>query len=130
MNERLKELRKSLDLTQQEFADRLKISRNTYSSYESGRNVPSDAAIGLICREFHVSEQWLRTGEGQREEAVSQEDELIEWADRVLGDRPDSFRKRFVKMMMSLTVDEWELLEQKALQLLADHEETDSDKSE
>ncbi len=62
---RIKQLRHSLDLTQQEFADRIGIKRNTIANYESGRNEPIDAVFSLICREFGVSESWLRTGEGE-----------------------------------------------------------------
>lgn len=64
MNERLKSLRAALGLTQQEFADRLKIKRGSVANYEIGRNEPIDAVITLICREFGVNEVWLRTGEG------------------------------------------------------------------
>lgn len=65
MEERIKKLRKALDLTQQEFADRIGIKRNTIANYESGRNEPIDSVISLICREFNVNEEWLRTGEGE-----------------------------------------------------------------
>lgn len=66
MNKRLKELRKNhLHLTQQQFADRIKISRNNVAGYEAGSRIPSDAAFSLICREFNVNEEWLRTGEGE-----------------------------------------------------------------
>ena len=64
MNERIKALRKRLGLTQQAFADRLKIARGNIGAYEVGKNAPSDAAISLICKEFNVNEIWLRTGEG------------------------------------------------------------------
>lgn len=65
MEERIKQLRKHLDLTQQEFADRIGIKRNTIANYESGRNEPIDSVISLICREFNVNEPWLRKGEGE-----------------------------------------------------------------
>ena len=65
MNERIKKLRKTLDLTQQEFADKLNIKRNTVATYETGKSSPSDAAVVLICKTFNVSETWLRTGEGE-----------------------------------------------------------------
>ena len=65
MNQRLKKLRKSLDLTQQKFADRIGIARGNVGAYEVGKNAPSDAVISLICREFNVNEDWLRTGEGE-----------------------------------------------------------------
>ncbi len=67
MNERLKQLRKALHLTQQEMADRLGIKRGTIANYEIGRNQPIDAVITLICKEFGVNEVWLRTGEGGEE---------------------------------------------------------------
>lgn len=65
MNERLKKLRKELDLTQEEFARKIGIKRNTLATYEIGRNEPIDAVLSLICREFNVSEQWLRSGQGE-----------------------------------------------------------------
>lgn len=66
MNERIKELRKNyLHLTQQQFADRIKISRNNVAGYEAGSRMPSDAAFSLICREFNVNEEWLRYGTGE-----------------------------------------------------------------
>ena len=65
MHERIKKLRKTLDLTQKEFGERIGVKPNTIATYEIGRNVPIDAVISLICREFGVSEEWLRTGEGE-----------------------------------------------------------------
>lgn len=65
MEERIKKLRRTLDLTQQEFAERIGIKRNTIANYEAGRNEPIDSVISLICREFNVNEEWLRTGKGE-----------------------------------------------------------------
>ena len=65
MNERIKAIRSELHLTQQEFADRLGVKRNTVATYEGGRNAPVDAVLSLICREFGVNERWLRYGEGE-----------------------------------------------------------------
>ena len=64
MNERIKKLRKALDLTQQAFADRIGIRQNTVAKYETNRGTPTTSVISLIVREFNVSEKWLRTGEG------------------------------------------------------------------
>lgn len=65
MKGRIKKIRKELDLTQQEFANRLGIKRGAVANYELGRNEPIDAVISLICREFDVREEWLRTGNGE-----------------------------------------------------------------
>ena len=72
---RIKELRNSLDLTQQKFADRLGIQRGAIANYELERNVPIDAVISLICREFHVREAWLRDGEGEMLEQLTEDED-------------------------------------------------------
>ena len=79
MDERLKKLRKELGLTQQEFADKLGVKRNTIGQYEIGRNVPIDAVIVSICREYGVSEEWLRNGTGDMfvPEAVDEVEALV-----------------------------------------------------
>lgn len=46
-NERLRKLRKALDLTQQKFADRIGVKQNTVAQYEMGRNIPIDSVIIL-----------------------------------------------------------------------------------
>ncbi|MFR4200837.1 MAG: helix-turn-helix domain-containing protein [Flavonifractor plautii] len=76
MNERIKELRKALGLTQQKFADKIGVKQNTVAQYEMGRNQPIDTVIALICREFNVNEDWLRYGEGEMFRQQSRNDEL------------------------------------------------------
>lgn len=78
MNERIRKLRKILDMTQQEFSNRLGVARNNIAGYETGKRSPSNAVISLICREFNVNEDWLRTGEGGDDNIftkVSEDDE-------------------------------------------------------
>lgn len=62
MNDRIKKIRKDAGLTQEQFAKRLGVKRNTVATYEMGRSTPIDAAITSICREFGVNEDWLRNG--------------------------------------------------------------------
>ena len=118
MDERIKKLRKHLDLTQQEFADRIGVKRGAIANYEIARNEPTDSVISLICREFNVNEEWLRNGTGEMFVELDKEDLLMEWAGRVLACDSASFKKRFVKMLMSLSEDEWEFLERKAKELV------------
>lgn len=72
MNERIKIIRKKLDLTQQEFADKLGIARNNIAGYETCKRSPSDAVVSLICAKCNVNETWLRTGKGEMFEQPSQ----------------------------------------------------------
>ncbi len=65
MKERIRELRKSLKLTQQEFAERIGSTQNILANYEIGRRNPSSSVINNICKTFNVREEWLRDGEGE-----------------------------------------------------------------
>ena len=117
MGERIKELRKALGLTQQEFADRIKVKRNTVATYEMGRSTPSDAAISLICREFNVNENWLRTGDGQMFIQVSRDEEIAAFIGDVLSGETGDFRRRLISVLSRLDADQWELLEHIAEEL-------------
>lgn len=64
VSNRLKLLRNTLNLTQQEFADKIGMKQNTIAQYEIGRTIPSNAITISICREFNVNEEWLRCGTG------------------------------------------------------------------
>lgn len=64
IGERIKELRKALGMTQEKFAERIGLKRNSVALIELGRDT-SDQTIFAICREFRVSEDWLRTGAGE-----------------------------------------------------------------
>lgn len=86
MNERIKELRKALRLTQQEFADKLNLKRGAIANYEIGRNDPIDAVVSLICKEYNVNENWLRTGEGSMFVALPEEDEVAAYVSDLLED--------------------------------------------
>lgn len=64
MNERIKTIRKTANLNQAEFAERIGASRDKVASYETGRVVPTDTTLKLISKEFGISYAWLKTGEG------------------------------------------------------------------
>lgn len=117
MNERLKKLRKTLDLTQQEFADRIGIARGNIGAYEVGKNAPSDAVISLICREFNVNEEWLRSGTGDMFLPVDRNADIAKLTKMLLDEESDSFKNRVISMLANLTTEEWEFLERKAREL-------------
>lgn len=131
LNERLKKLRKKLDMTQQEFADKMGIPRNNIAGYETGKRNPSDAVISLICKtdlpNGKVNENWLRTGEGGDENMFIEapRDEQIEkFVGNLLQGEEDSFKKRFVSMLTALDESDWESL-QKIVELLQEKKGTD-----
>lgn len=65
IGKRIRQVRKTQDLTQQKFAEFLGMKQNTIATYEMGRANPSDPTIKSICREFGINEEWLRTGMGE-----------------------------------------------------------------
>lgn len=65
MKERIRELRRHLNMTMEEFGARIGLTKSAVSFIESGRNGARDQTVFAICREFGVSEAWLRTGEGE-----------------------------------------------------------------
>lgn len=117
MNERLKKLRKTLDLTQQKFGERIGVKGNTIAQYELGRNEPIDAVVNLICREFNVNEEWLRTGEGDMFLPLDRNADIARLTKLLLNEENDSFKNRFISMLANLSVEEWEFLERKAMEL-------------
>lgn len=127
IKDRIKELRKAKGLTQFEFADRLKVSRSNIASYETGKNELSSAAISLICRTFSVSETWLRTGKGEMFSDTAREEEIAAFMGDVLAAESEDFRKRFISMLSSLSVDEWRLIEEKAKELVEKEQEKRQD---
>ena len=123
ISDRVRELRITKNLTQQEFADKLRIKRSTISNYDIGRSEPSESVISLICRTFSVSETWLRTGEGEMFSDTAREEQIAAFMGDVLAAESEDFRKRFVSMLSSLSVDEWRLIEEKAKELVEKEQE-------
>jgi len=96
---RIKKLRKTLDLTQQEFANRLGIARNNIASYETSKNSPSDAVVSLMCREFNINEEWLRTGEGEMFRFDPDYDEAAVYASELLLEKDNPFYDLIIEIM-------------------------------
>lgn len=118
MNERIKEIRNAFKLTQQEFADRIKVKRNTVATYEMGRSIPSDSAIALICKEFNVNEEWLRSGNGEMFKARTKEQEIGAFVSDTMALGDENFQKKLVLALSRLDTKDWENLAEIAKKLL------------
>lgn len=125
MNERLKKLRKTLDMTQQEFADKLRVPRNTIGGYEVGKSNPSDAAVNNICNTFNVNEEWLREGKGEMFIKMTRDEEIATFIGKTLHSEKDSFKKRLISALSALNESDWETLEKLALSLVDKEKEQD-----
>lgn len=109
MKERLKELRKALNLTQQELADQLHIKRTNIGNYESGVSSPTDSVIALICRVFNVSEDWFRNGIGDMFIPVPTDDEIDSFVSNAKKD--NGFKKRLISLLTRMGDEEWIFME-------------------
>ena len=96
LKDRIKTLRKVLDLTQQEFADKLGIKRNTVATYETGKSNPSDAAVLLICKTFNINEEWLRTGKGEMFKEIQPDSEYMKAARDICSNNDEAAMKAVV----------------------------------
>lgn len=111
-NTRIRKLRKALDLTQVEFARRIGTTQNSVANYETGHRNPSSSVVNNICKEFHGSETWLRTGEGGMFLELSRSDEIAAFVESVLHDESADFKRRLIAALSHLDAAGWEALEQ------------------
>ena len=76
LSERIKEIRKAEKLTQTKFGDKLSVSRDVISSFESGRVEPKPIFLNYLCEIFNINKDWLLTGEGEMYKQLSAEEEF------------------------------------------------------
>ena len=121
ISERIKFLRKEkLNMTLEKFGDKLGVTKTTISRIETGERNVTPQMCRAICREFNVSEEWLRTGSGDPFNALDEEEMLFAAVGRLMADKPDSFRRRVVRMIASLTPEEWAAIEKKMREVFSD----------
>lgn len=123
MNGRIEEVRKHEGLTQEQFAEKINLSRNYLWMLENGSRVPSDRTIKDICDKFGIREEWLRNGTGEMMVQDAQSDKVVAFIGDVTRDDDDTFKKRFVEMLADLSPGDWELLEHMAEKLTQKKEE-------
>lgn len=111
INDRIALLIKDLGITRSSFADRIRVSRPFVSELCSGVKQPSDRTIADIAREFGVSLAWLEDGEGEMYVKRSANEELGLLVANIMSDADDSFRKRFVTLLMALPPEDWGKIE-------------------
>lgn len=109
LKDRFKELRESLSLTQQKFADRLDISRNFVAQIEMGNKIPSERTIKDICREFKVNYDWLVNGTGEMFRDDDSDAQAI--VDSVMTGENDFAKKTLVKFAR-LSEDRWRQIQE------------------
>lgn len=112
MKNRIVELRKKLELTQEDFAKKIGMSRNYIWMIENGARIPPDRTIAYICREFNVNEHWLRTGEGEPFRKLSDDEQFALALGKLMrvDDTKETTRlkKALIAEMLNLDESAWQ----------------------
>ena len=122
INSRISAVIHASGLTKTAFAGRLNISQSHISKITSGDSIPSDRTIVDICREFGVSEHWLRTGEGEMSVRLSREEEITKFLMTVIRDPDSEFQRQLLATMAKLEPAQWKLMEQMLDNLISQRE--------
>lgn len=112
-------MRKEFGLSQAKFASRIRVSPAAIGNIESGNSNPSNMMILNICREFGVSENWLRTGEGKMRGGQDRKNEIIDFVTSTLT-APESIQFKLISLLSKLTADDWDRISELARQLAED----------
>ena len=112
MNERIKELRKVLGLSREEFANKLGLkSRGKIENIELGRTSPDEPFLDLICKTYNINPEWLRTGQGEMFLELSKDEQIEDFIGELLSDEEDSFKRRLISGLAALDENGWTVLE-------------------
>ena len=98
----IKYLRTHLKMSQTEFAEKIGISQQTLSGIENNSRTLTDHTVITICSVFGVSEEWLRTGNGEMFPVHPEDDALIEAFALIGAEDLDPRRKRLAKEIIDM----------------------------
>lgn len=122
LKDRLSQVRDTLGLTLKEMGEKISTSPGHLSDMEHGRKGISGRTIDLICMRFNVRKDWLVNGTGEMFAIITRDEKIAAFMGDVLSDEDETFRKRFLAMLSNFSIEEWELLERKAKELVQENE--------
>lgn len=117
MEERLKELRNYLGMNQKDFAKSLSLGQSTWAMIEVGKRELNDRHIKLICSIYDVNESWLRTGEGEMFEQLTEQQKIMKHTAQLLKDT-DSVVANAIKAFI-ITYEQLDATSKKVLEDVA-----------
>ena len=107
MNTRIQQIRKTVGMTQDEFAEKIGLSKNFVWMIEKGERIPSERTIKDICRTFKVNYAWLVHGSGEMFEDDDGDAQAI--IDAALNGQCQFARDTLVKLA-KMDIKYWEML--------------------
>lgn len=130
MKDRIRQLRKSLGLTQTEFAEKLGFTMVFICQVETGAKIPSERTIADIARVFNVNVEWIKTGEGEMKKEIPKEEVIASFIGDILkednSDGLKEYKLKIFSMLAQLPVEDWERIRKFTYSLIQENEkETD-----
>lgn len=111
LKNRIKKIRKELKMNQTKFGECIGVKQTTIAGYENGTRQPIDAVIASICREFNVSEEWLRTGKGEPFCPMDRQMEIAQLTNQLLTEADDSFKNIVISALSNTSEEDWKAFE-------------------
>ncbi len=109
MNDRVKEIRKTLNLSMEAFGARIGITRSAISRIENHVVNVTNQNVTAICREFGVSEEWLRNGTGEMFLEMSRAEQAAQIVGAALGSNDEFVLNTFIALGQ-LSPAEWDVI--------------------
>ena len=111
INERIAFLIKDQGLTQAKFAEMFHFRQSNVSKICNGTVTPTDSLSDAIGTELNVSLAGLEDGVGEMYVQRSANEDLALLVSNIMSDADDSFRKRFISLLMALPPEKWSEIE-------------------
>ena len=111
INDRIKQLRKSLNLSQTDFGKKLGVSRDVINNLDRSVVDPKPLILEHICSVYNVNPDWLMHGTGEMFLERDSGDEIAEFLSSLLDDDDTSIRKRFILALSKFDGDDWATVE-------------------
>lgn len=123
MVNRIIQIREMAGLSQEEFADKLELSRNFINQVENGKKNCSKRTISAICDKIiingkSINKDWILSGTGGMFNPFTKNQEIGAFTNEVMKLPDEAFKKRFVEALKKLNEKDWENLEKIANKLL------------
>lgn len=112
---RVRQIRDHFKKSRREFAQEVGATPDEINNIELDRLKRMELKEPIfinICSKYNVSMNWLKCGQGEMFEQLSKDEEIAKFVAKILNEEEESFKRRFIEMLVALSPDEWEILEQ------------------